>query len=378
MGIPMIGIIGMGTSGGSEDPVPAEAMQLAEKVGEEIARRGGMTLSGGEKGVMNAVSKGARQLGGLTVGVSPRLDRLEAGPYLDVSITTGLGTLRNLLNVRAPDTVVMINGGFGTLNELLLAYQDGKPCVVFEGSGNWSDRVRGILLDGEYLDERRKVKTYFAHSPTAVVELAIELSREPMPNPPRLTPPEQLTGQRPHIGVLTPGERASNAQVPKVTLDAAEQVGREIATRGGITLNDGGGSAQEANSYGARAAGGLTVGLLPSLNKADANPYIDVPLRTGLGEASYPLVVRASDAQIVIGGDSTTLNQLCLSYYHRRPAVVVEHSGGLSERLRSILYEGKYLDWRRQVETHFAASPAEAVKLAFALGEANLGNPTKP
>jgi len=374
MGIPMIGIIGMGTSGGKDDPVPEDVLQLAEQVGESIARKGGMTLSGGEKGVMNAVAKGARQLGGLAVGISPRLDRLEASPYLDVSITTGLGTVRNLLNVRAPDTVVMVNGGYGTLNEILLAYQDGKACVVFEGSGNWADRIRGILIDGEYLDERRLVKTYFANSPDAVVELAMELSGEPKPKPPVLTRPANPTAQRPHIGVLTPGLPKSG-QVPKSTLDAAEQVGQEIARRGGITINDGGGLAQEANSRGARGANGLTVGILPSLDKADANPYVDVPLRTGLGEASYSLVIRASDAQIVVGGDSTTLNQLCLSYYHRRPAVVVEHSGGLSERLASILYEGKYLDWRRQVEIRFAPSPAEAVALAFQLGEASLAHP---
>lgn len=372
MGIPMIGIIGMGTSGGNGDPVPEEALQLAEQVGEAIARKGGMTLSGGEKGVMNAVSKGARQVGGLAVGVSPRLDRLEASPYLDVSITTGLGTVRNLLNVRAPDTVVMVNGGYGTLNEILLAYQDGKPCVVFEGSGNWADRIRSILVDGEYLDERHKVKTYFAHTPEAVVELAMQLSGEPKPKPPVLHPPEHPTNQRPHIGVLTPSERQPNPAVTQTTLDAAEQVGREIARRGGITINDGGRSAQEASSKGARQAAGLTVGILQTMSKADANPYIDVPIRTGLGEASYALVIRATDAQVVVGGDSTTLNQLCLSYYHRRPAVVVENSGGFADRLRSILYEGKYLDWRRQVEIRFAPTPADAVKLAFELGEANL------
>jgi uncharacterized protein (TIGR00725 family) len=205
-----------------------------------------------------------------------------------------------------------------------------------------------------------------------VVELAMELSGEPIPPAPQLQPATNLTEQRPHIGVLTPGERATAGLVPKATREAAEQVGREIARRKGVTINDGGGSAQEANSYGAHSEGGLTVGILPSLNKSDANPHIDVPIRTGLGEASYPLVVRATDAAIVVGGDSTTFNQICLSYYHRRPVVVVENSGGLSERLRSMLYEGKYLDWRRQVEICFAPTPAEAVQLAFALGEASV------
>lgn len=368
----MIGIIGMGTSGGKDDPVPEKAMQMAEQVGQEIARRGGIVISGGEKGVMNAVSIGARQLGGLAVGISPRLLRLEAGPYVDVSITTGLGTVRNLINVRTPDALIFINGGFGTLNELLLAYQDGTPCVVFEGTGNWADKVRGILVDDDYLDERHKVKTYFASTPLEVVELAMELSGEPQPTAPVLKPTVNLSAQRPHIGVLTPGERKTSNLIPQVTLDAAEEVGREIARRGGITINDGGGSGQEANSRGAKQAGGLTVGILPSLDKADANPYVDVPIRTGFGDGSYPLVVRATDVQIIVGGDSTTLNQICLSYYHHRPMVVVENSGGLADRLRAMLYEEKYLDWRRQVETRFAPTPAEAVGLAFTLGEESL------
>lgn len=372
MGIPMIGIIGMGTSGGKDDPVPEKAMQVAEQVGQEIARRGGMVVSGGEKGVMNAVSIGARQIGGLAVGISPRLLRMEAGPYVDVSITTGLGTVRNLINVRTPDVLIFVNGGFGTLNELLLAYQDGKPCVVLEGSGNWADKVRGILVDGDYLDERHKVKTYFGSSPLEVVELALKLSGEPTRIASTSKRTEHLAAQRPHIGVLTPGERLTSNLIPKDTLDAAEEVGREIARRGGITINDGGGSAQEANSRGAKQSGGLTVGILPTLDKSDANPYVDVPIRTGLRDASYPLVVRASDVQIIVGGDSTTLNQICLSYYHHRPMVVVENSGGLADRLRLMLYEEKYLDWRRQVETVFAQTPAEAVELAFELGAASV------
>ncbi len=363
----MIGVIGMGTSGGKEDAVPPEALVLGEAVGRAIAESGAIALSGGEKGVMNAVSKGAREAGGLVVGIHPRLERLEGSRYIDISITTGLGTVRNLLNVRAPDCLIMVNGGFGTINELLLGYQDGKPCVVLEGSGNWADRVRSMLYPGDYLDLRHKVKTYFAHSPEEAVELAVRLSGEPRPSRPMLKPPTDPTDQRPHIGILTPASGTDAAPIPSETLQLAEEVGREIARRGGITINDGGAGAQEASSRGAAAAGGLTVGILPTLDKADANPYVQVPIRTGLGEASYPLVVRASDVQIVVGGDSTTVNQICLSYYHRRPAIVVKGSGGWADRLESVLYEGKYLDWRRQVEIRFATSPSEAADLAFSL-----------
>ena len=125
-------------------PVPESAMQTAEQVGQEIARRGGMTVSGGEKGVMNAVSMGARKIGGLAVGISPRLSRLDAGPYVDVSITTGLGTVRNLINVRTPDSLIFINGGFGTLNGCFSPIRTKRPVLY------WRVREIGLTRCAEF------------------------------------------------------------------------------------------------------------------------------------------------------------------------------------------------------------------------------------
>lgn len=364
LNVPLIGILG---SGGS-DEVPAYTIDLALEVGREIASRGAICMSGGMSGVMNAVSKGARVAGGLVVGITPVLDRRECSPYLTVAITTGLGTVRNLLNVRAPDSLITVAGGFGTLNELLLAYQDNKPAVVLEGSGGWSDRLRSVLLEETYFDERRKARIYFATSPAEAVDLAVELSGETLPGTARLVPPVDPMDQPPHIGVLTPGTSDPATPLAARTLEIARQVGEEIAKQGAVTVCDAGHAAQAEVGRGANEAGGLVVGILGSLSKSDANAHVTVPIRTGLGEAAYPLTIRASDALVMVGGDSTTINQLTLCYYHYRPVVVVKGSGGWADRLPTALWHGKYLDWRKNLEIRFADTAQEAVELALRLG----------
>ncbi len=69
----------------------------------------------------------------------------------------------------------------------------------------------------------------------------------------------------------------------------------------------------EAACRGAKEAGGTTVGILPGGDRAGANPYVDVAIATGLGEARNALVVRAADALIAIGGGYGTLSEVALA-----------------------------------------------------------------
>lgn len=171
---PLIGIIGKGARDGS-DPVPRESWEAAEEVGRLVAERGGVLLSGGLGGVMEAASKGAHEAGGIVVGLLPGLDRDSANPYVDIPLATGIGTIRNHLTVRGSDAVIMIGGGNGTLNELTICYGT-KPVVVLEGSGGWSDRIRDCLYEGRYLDERRAGEIHIVGSATEAVALAFELA----------------------------------------------------------------------------------------------------------------------------------------------------------------------------------------------------------
>ena len=170
-----IAVIGR-ASHGPGDSVPEATLTAAYAVGRGIAEAGAALVSGGTSGVMEAASRGARDAGGLTIGVLPGMDRAEANEFVDVALPTGLGTARNLIYPRGCDAVVMVGGGAGTLNELTIAYQAGTSVVIVEGSGGWADRIRPVLVAGRYLDERRTVEIEFAASGGEAARRAIELA----------------------------------------------------------------------------------------------------------------------------------------------------------------------------------------------------------
>jgi len=102
---------------------------IAERVGREVARRGGVLICGGLGGVMEAAARGAREAGGTTVGILPGPDADAANPHILIPIATDLGHARNAINVRAADAVVAVEGGYGTLSEVALALAMGVPVV---------------------------------------------------------------------------------------------------------------------------------------------------------------------------------------------------------------------------------------------------------
>jgi hypothetical protein len=112
----------------------AEAAALAEAVGREIARRGYWLACGGLGGVMEAAARGAKQAGGMTLGILPGLDKAEANPWIDVAVATGLAEGRNLVLVRTADAVIALPGEYGTLSEIALALKIGKPVI---GLNTW-------------------------------------------------------------------------------------------------------------------------------------------------------------------------------------------------------------------------------------------------
>ena len=113
--------------------------------------------------------------------------------------------------------------------------------------------------------------------------------------------------RRPCIGVIGPATAGAE------TLAAAEEVGVEIARREAILVCGGLGGVMEAAARGAKRGGGLTIGILPGFNAEEANPFIDVPVVTGLGEARNVLVVRSSSAVIAIAGSYGTLSEIALA-----------------------------------------------------------------
>jgi len=90
----------------------------------------------------------------------------------------------------------------------------------------------------------------------------------------------------------------------------AETVGRELAKRGAFLVCGGLTGVMEAACRGAAIESGVTVGILPTENPSDANPYIQIPIATGIGHARNLAVVRSAQAVIAIDGDYGTLTEI--------------------------------------------------------------------
>lgn len=122
----VIGVMGAGEGARPQD------MKTAFELGQSIARQGWVLLSGGRNaGVMDAVSKGAKAEGGLTIGIVPEANKKTLSDAVDVGIVTGMGSARNNINVLSSDVVVACGfGGSGTTSEIALALKSGKSVIL--------------------------------------------------------------------------------------------------------------------------------------------------------------------------------------------------------------------------------------------------------
>jgi uncharacterized protein (TIGR00725 family) len=104
-------------------------LAAAYEVGREIARRGEVLLCGGLGGVMQAAAQGAREVGGVTIGILPGPDRRAANQYLIYSLATNLGHARNVVIAHSADGLIAVDGGYGSVSEAAIALKLGKPVV---------------------------------------------------------------------------------------------------------------------------------------------------------------------------------------------------------------------------------------------------------
>ena len=110
----------------------AKVEQLAQKLGKNLAKVAEILVSGGLSGTMEAVCKGFKAGGGLTIGILPSYDKNDANPYIDLAIPTGLGLARNVLVVKSADVVVALPGEAGTLSEIAYCLQFGIPVISLQ------------------------------------------------------------------------------------------------------------------------------------------------------------------------------------------------------------------------------------------------------
>lgn len=152
-----------------------------------------------------------------------------------------------------------------------------------------------------------------------------------------------------YVAVVGPGEADSE------TIEIAEQLGGELARRGAIVVCGGLGGAMEAACRGAKSAGGLTVGILPGLDRSTANEHVDVAIPTGLGELRNGLIVRSADVVVAVQGEFGTLSEISFALKTGVPVVGLD--------TWELVKEGRASDAIVRV-----ATAAEAAEAALALG----------
>lgn len=121
----LIGIMGPG------EPASAQETTTAFALGQAIAQRGWVLLTGGRAaGVMEAASQGARAAGGCVVGILPGETTHLMSSAVDIPIVTGMGQGRNVINVLSSQVVIACGVGAGTLSEMALAIKLRKPLIL--------------------------------------------------------------------------------------------------------------------------------------------------------------------------------------------------------------------------------------------------------
>lgn len=150
------------------------AMEMAKELGREIVRQGGILVTGATTGFPLWAAMGAKEAGGISVGLSPASSEREHVEtyglpldYLDIIVYTGFGySGRNLLLTRASDGIIVGCGRIGTVNEFTVAFEDHKPLGVLRGE--WEmDEVLELMLEKSH--RRDEGKVVFNDSPKALV-----------------------------------------------------------------------------------------------------------------------------------------------------------------------------------------------------------------
>jgi len=125
---------------GPREATPAQ-WSAAEAVGRGLGTMGFVVICGGRQGVMEAVSKGIGDAGGVAIGMLPEADPTFANPHVGIVIATGIGEARNALIARAAFCLVAIGNSYGTLSEVALGRHFGKRVIGLEGAAN----VDGVI-----------------------------------------------------------------------------------------------------------------------------------------------------------------------------------------------------------------------------------------
>ena len=148
-----------------------EHEKLAYETGAEVAKTGSVLICGGLEGIMKAAAKGAKESGGITVGIIPQDDPSNANEFCDIVIPTGMGMTRDFLTALSADGIIIIGGGSGTLAEICAGYMHQKPMVALKNSGGTAEQFAD-----KFLDHRNRIKIIGVDTPQEAVKKILELT----------------------------------------------------------------------------------------------------------------------------------------------------------------------------------------------------------
>jgi hypothetical protein len=172
--------ISVGVMGSAGGKLSRQTLQKAFRMGQEIARRGCVLITGACPGLPHQAVLGAKSEGGIVVGISPALNFEEhamkyASPYngYDAIIYTGSGLMgREIENIRSCDMVVFMGGRSGTLGEFAIAYDEAKVIGVLKGTGGITDRIDTIL---SFIEKNTGAQVVYGEEPRELLDGLIEV-----------------------------------------------------------------------------------------------------------------------------------------------------------------------------------------------------------
>ena len=140
------------------------------EIGRLLAKNNYIVACGGLTGVMEAICKGAKEEGGLTIGIVPQPEKSMANKYVDIVIPCPFSQARNIVVVLTGDICLAISGKAGTLSEISFAWIYNKPIVALSSVQGWSSKVAN-----QKIDDRRNDMIYGVKTPEEAIDKINEL-----------------------------------------------------------------------------------------------------------------------------------------------------------------------------------------------------------
>lgn len=156
-----------------------DALEKAKELGREIARQGAVLVTGATTGFPLWVAMGLKEVGGISIGISPAATEKEHVEvyklpidYMDLIMYTGFGYAgRDILLTRSADAIILGCGRIGTIHEFTIAFEDDKPIGIFEGPWEMGGELEDIIEKSH----RPNTKIAIGSNPKELLEAVIEI-----------------------------------------------------------------------------------------------------------------------------------------------------------------------------------------------------------